>query len=73
MLRFLSYKPKTAFYPYVLFLAVAAILVGWPGHRTHFFKLDTPKMIVAKFGLFWPSSFRGEDVCKRYLKFTKNG
>ena len=35
--RFLSYKPKTAFYPYVLFLGVAAILVSWPGHRTHFF------------------------------------
>ena len=36
MLRFLSEKPKTAFYPYVLFLAMAAILVGWPDHQTQF-------------------------------------
>ena len=26
-----------------------------------FFKLDTPMMIVAKFGKIWPSSFRGQD------------
>ena len=64
MLWFQSYKPKSTFYPYVLFLAVVAILVGWPGHATYFFKLDTPMMIVAKFGLILPSSFRGEDFCK---------
>ena len=50
MLSFLRYKPKTAFDPYVLFLAMAAILVGLPGHRSQFFKLDTPMMIVAKVG-----------------------
>ena len=58
MFWFLSYKPKTAFYPYVLFLAMAAIL-----EPDTFFKLDTPMMIVAKFYLIWPSSFR-EDFCK---------
>ena len=36
MLWFQSYKPKSTFYPYVLFLAMAAILVCWQGHRTHF-------------------------------------
>ena len=36
MLWFQRYKPKSTFYPYVLFLAMAAILVGWQGHRTHF-------------------------------------
>ena len=35
MLLFLSYKPKSTFYPCVLFLAMADILVGWAGHRTH--------------------------------------
>ena len=25
-------------------------------------------MIVAKFGLIWPSSFRGEDFCKKITK-----
>ena len=36
-----------------------------------FLKQDTPKMIVVKFGLIWLSSFRGEDFCKRLLRFTK--
>ena len=36
MLWYLSYKPKTAFYPYVIILAMAAILVGWPDQATHF-------------------------------------
>ena len=36
MLSFQSYKPKSTFYPYVLFFAMAAILVGWRGHATHF-------------------------------------
>ena len=43
MLWFWSYKPKTAFYPYVLFLTMASILVGWPGHRTLFFLNYIPK------------------------------
>ena len=48
--------------------------LGWLARSRHtFFKLNTPKMIVAKFGLIWPSSFRGEDFCKRLLRFTKNG
>ena len=29
-------------------------------------------MIVAKFGLIWPSSFRGEDFCKS-LQTTDDG
>ena len=33
---FQSYEPKSTFYPYVLFLAMAAILVGCLGHPTHF-------------------------------------
>ena len=43
------------------------------GSLDTFFKLHTAKMVVAKFGLIWPSSFRGEDFCKRLLRFTKNG
>ena len=49
---------------------MAAIFVGWLGYRTHFFKLDTLKMIVAKFGQIWPSSFRGEDFCKTLRQRT---
>ena len=48
-------------------------LVWLAGSRHKFFKIDTPKMIVTKYGLIWPSSFRGEDFCKRLLKFMKNG
>ena len=65
MLWFQRYKPKSTLYPFVLFLAMAAILVGWPGHAPDlFFKLDTPMMIVAKFGLICTSSFSGDDFCK---------
>ena len=39
--------------------------LGWLDRSPDtFFKLDTPMNIVAKFGLIWPSSFRGEDFCK---------
>ena len=33
-----------------MFYYMAAILVVWQGHQTHFFKPDTLVMIVAKFG-----------------------
>ena len=33
---FLVISQKTAFYPYVLFVAMVAILVGLAGHATHF-------------------------------------
>ena len=71
MLRFQSYKPKSTVYPYVLFLAMAAILVGWTGHRTHFLKLNTSSMIVAKFDYILSSSFRGEDFCKKITKLSE--
>ena len=51
MLWFLSYKPKTAFYPYVLFLAMGAILVGWLGHVDLFVNL-TLLNIIAVYSLF---------------------
>ena len=41
---------KNCILPYVLFLAMSAILVRRQGHRTHCFKLDTLMMIVDKFG-----------------------
>jgi len=37
--------------------------VGWStGTLDIIFKLDTLKMIVAKFGSIWPGSFRGVDL-----------
>ena len=50
MLWFQRYKPKSTFHPYVLFLAMVAILVGRLVSSDTFFELDTPMMIVANFG-----------------------
>ena len=45
--------------------------LGWlAGSPDTFFKLDTPMMIVAKFGFIWPSSVRGEDFCRSYRRRT---
>jgi hypothetical protein len=42
---------------------MAAMMVGRQGHRTQLLK-GTLRMIQAKFGLNWPSGFRGEDFLK---------
>ena len=59
-------EAKSTFYPDVLILDMAAILVGWSPDT--FCKLDTPMMIVAKSSLIWPSSFRGEGFGPGELK-----
>ena len=41
-----------------------AILDGGRGYRTKLLKGTPPRMIQAKFGLNWPSGFRGEDFLK---------
>ena len=64
MLWFQSYKSKSTFYPYVLFLAMAAILVGWPGHRTHFFN-KIPQWWL------WPSLVKFGPVVSEEKIFVK--
>ena len=45
----------------ILFLAMAAILVGGRGRQDTVLKGDHPRTIPAKFGPNWPRGFRGED------------
>jgi hypothetical protein len=51
----LSYYPKTAILPHVLFID------GWSAESSD---ITFKRMIQAKFGLNWPSGFRGEDFFK---------
>ena len=64
---FLSYKPKTAFYPYVLILAVAAILVGWPGHATHFLNKIPQRLLWPSLDSFGPVVTEEKIFIKDYL------
>ena len=45
----------------LLFIAMAAIFVMWPGPFIKFRSLFL-RMLHMKFGFDWPSGFRGEDI-----------
>jgi hypothetical protein len=50
-------------------LSLAAILVGSRDQRTQFWKGGHPRIISAKFGWYWLSSFRGGDFFKFHPPF----
>lgn len=57
---FAIYRNFYAFYPYVLFIVMAAIF-GEQGSADTILKVDTLWMIQTNFGSDWPSGFRGKD------------
>ena len=66
----MSYYPKPAILPYVLFLVTAAMLVGAGKKPDTILKLDTLVMIQIEFGFHWSSTFKGEDFLKSLRRTT---